>query len=39
MKAHLSNAVYGIVDYAACPAAMLLAATMITDTAAAWEGL
>jgi hypothetical protein len=39
MKVHLSNAVYGIVYYAACPAAMLLAATVITNPAAAWEEL
>jgi O-antigen/teichoic acid export membrane protein len=29
MKAHLSNALYGVVDYAAYPAAMLLAAPVI----------
>jgi O-antigen/teichoic acid export membrane protein len=29
MKAHLSNALYGVVDYAAYPAAMLLAAPII----------
>jgi len=29
MKAHLSNAVYGIADYAAYPAAMLLAAPVV----------
>jgi O-antigen/teichoic acid export membrane protein len=29
MKAHLSNALYGVVDYAAFPAAMLLAAPVI----------
>ncbi len=29
MKAHLSNALYGVIDYAAYPAAMLLAAPVI----------